>query len=447
MTNAFVPKVTLEESTSPGGVPRGNQVVVGAIGVSASGTANTLYRITSVSQAISIFGANTSESAVLVKMIKRLFQEGATVVKAISIGQPTLDADTSGSEGLLTADAEAGQAVIAVADADDYEAGNIVYLGTSEAYDKEERLVVASINSGANTVTFTTNLEFKHYTGENARIVTPKSSSDYSTAITLMETDEDKSIVICDFNDDTTAGLLKTMCENSAANYNTPCVYIRPPHYGENLAAVQTNATTHNSNRVICCWPLLTDFIGLALSPGETAAVLAGAIAGNGIPKLNHNFTSFEGVGGVEAAITDMDAVISSGITPIELKNDSIHIVRFVTSKTETDNVPDLQWQEAAVRLNVDNIQKTLSRVIQQKYMQKGNTPETRTALAQEVVSVLEAYASQSILVGDETRNIPAYRQPVVSVDADDSTKVNVEVEISPGKPLNFINLQFKVIL
>ena len=445
MTNALVPKVTLAESAGNLGVPQTNQVVIGMIGVSSGGTAtvNTVQQVISVAQAETLFGANTSKGADLLKMIKRAFQEGASIVKAISIGTPTVAAATNANQGLLTADSEAGAMTATVADATIYTAGMVVYLGTNQSYDREERLVVDT--GVGTTVTFTTALKFKHYTGEDLKIITQKTSSAYSTAITAMESDEDKSIVICDLNDDDTAALLKTMCDNSTVNYNTPCVYFRAPTFGEVAATVQTNATNHNSSRVVQLFPNLVDFNGKTLNPGETAAVVTGAIALNGVPWPNHNLTSFVSVGNAETKITDMDALIAAGVTPLELKGGTVHIVRLVTTYTLLNNVPSTLWQEGSVRLNVDYIQRVLARDVQAKFLQKGQNPQTLLALKQEVNAYLSQFASSNILVADVTRNVPAFRPPVVTVDADDATSVTVEIEISPGKPLNFVNLKFSI--
>jgi hypothetical protein len=59
-------------------------------------------------------------------------------------------------------------------------------------------LVVAS--ASGTTVTFTTALQFDHYQTEKAKIVTPKDASAYETAISEMEKDEDKNIVVCEDN-------------------------------------------------------------------------------------------------------------------------------------------------------------------------------------------------------------------------------------------------------
>lgn len=145
------------------------------------------------------------------------------------------------------------------------------------------------------------------------------------------------------------------------------------------------------------------------------------------------------------AKIADIDALISGGVTPIELRFNTIHIVRFVTTYTKLNGVPDATWREASIRLNVDNIQKTLAQRVQAKFLQSGNTPQIRLAIKTEAIAALNQYASSGILVADERTGTPAYLEPVVSTDANDNTKVNVDIQVSPGKPLNFISLNFRV--
>lgn len=263
-------------------------------------------------------------------------------------------------------------------------------------------------------------------------IVTAKSSSDYTNAINALLPEENKTIVVCEANDDATASAIKTMCDNSASQYNTPCVYFRGAESADTESTVVTKATALNSKRVVMFFPLLADFNGALLTGGETAATIAGAIAGNGVPKLNHNFTTLSSVGGVASRIADMDALISGGVTPVELKYNTIHLVRFVTTYTKLNGVPDATWKEASVRLNVDNIQKTLSQRIQSKFLQSGNTPQIRLAIKMEVIAALNVFASTGILVADERTGTPAFKDPVVSTDVNDNTRVNVDIEISP---------------
>lgn len=76
-------------------------------------------------------------------------------------------------------------------------------------------------------VTLDSALQFDHVVGETARIITAKVTADYTNAIAALLQDETKTIVVCETNDDATASAINTMCNNSASQYNTPCVYFR----------------------------------------------------------------------------------------------------------------------------------------------------------------------------------------------------------------------------
>lgn len=446
MSNNLVPQVNIVEQASILASPDSNQTIIGMIGVSELGTANTAFLIGSVAEAVDLFGANTAHGAKLLDMISRGFDEGASQIVAVSIGSPTKSATANEA---LTADIIAGSSTdntITVADSSVYSAGDVVYLGTGQAYDKEERLVVASTPS-ATEVEFTTSVQFDHYIGETAQVVTPKVSTDYTAGVVALEENEEKSIVVSQLNDDATSVLMLQTAYNSTNNFNTPTVYIRGAEHDETETTVATKAAAINDRRMIFVFPTLLDFNGKRVSSGETAAAVAGKLAGNGIPKLNHNFSAFSGFGGVSTKITNMDSLLSVGVTPLEVKYGVIRIVRLLTTETQNNGVPNRQWIEGAVRLNVDFIERTLVRRLQEKFMQSGNTAETRLAIATEVNALLDVFATTQILVPNVNLNVPAYKPAVVSVDPADDTRVIVEVEIAPGKPLNFITLSFKVFL
>lgn len=187
MPNNLVPKVKITEAVASLQVPRQNLVVIGIIGTSEMGTANTIFEVKSVAQADVIFGSNYSKGANLVPMIRRAFQEGASVIKAASVGLPTLPALSS---SVLTADSVVGDDTLAVTDGTVFSAGDIVFIGTGSTYQYEERREVLS--QTALTVVFTEPLTFKHYIGETVQVITEKVSADYTTAITAMKEDEDK---------------------------------------------------------------------------------------------------------------------------------------------------------------------------------------------------------------------------------------------------------------
>lgn len=446
MSNTSVPKVSITESigsksaNSQGGL---NTVIPAFIGTSEKGTANQIYTFNSISEAELTLGSNTAHGANLIKMIRKAFDEGASKVIGISVGTPTLDADANDA---ITADLAVGWTTVTVgAGASDYADGDIVYLGTDSDYEYEERFEVASVT--ATEVVLTTGAKFKHYIGETLQKVTEKVASGYQTAITALESDEDKSIVVCELNDDTVAGYINTMLENSYNNYATPCIYIRWPEDDDDASGIATKGVAVNNDRVILPYPNLVAFSTRVLTGGETAAAVAGLLARNGIPKLNHNFSTFTSVGGVASKITDFDALLNAGVTPLALKYDDIYLIRFLTSYSKLNGVPDTTRKEGAIRTNVDYIQRAIQRRLQTKFLQSGNTEQTRLAIKMETVALLETFKNENILIANETTWVPAYKQPVVATDATDDTQVNVQVELSPGKPLNFIKLEFKIML
>jgi len=94
----------------------------------------------------------------------------------------------------------------------------------------------------------------------------------------------------------------------------------------------------------------------------------------------------------------------------------------------------------------VDQIERAVKSRIEAKFLQSGNIPAIREAIKQEVIVTLKQFVSLNILVAAPQYNVPAFKEPVVTTDLNDSSKVNVEIEISPGKPLNFVTLSFNII-
>ena len=71
MPSTLVPKVSITEVCWSTSRSTENQVIIGIIGPSASGTANTVYEINSVAEAENTFGSSTAHGANLVKMIRK----------------------------------------------------------------------------------------------------------------------------------------------------------------------------------------------------------------------------------------------------------------------------------------------------------------------------------------------------------------------------------------
>lgn len=447
MSNQQVPKVDISETVTQLAVPRQNTTVIGIVGSSQLATvngvtteANKVYRINSVSQAESYFGSNVSLGKNLIPMIKRAFDGGAAEIHAVSVGET--DEDTF---AVLASGVVQGNTQITVSDGTQFTANDEIYIGTNESYKYEEKRKVAS--KSGNVLTLDAALTFTHYAQETVQVVNANASTVYEDAITALGADEEKVIVVCEDNSDSVASLMAAMVEDSVTDKDSPCIYVRGLDEAVTEAQAKTKATAANNDRTVMLWPTLRNLDGKVVTGGEVAAAVAGSIAGNGVPKLNHNFTELVNFSGVADSITDYDALILAGVCPIELKYNTIRLSRFVTSWVSQNGVTDKTWQEGAIRLNVDYIERIIKQRLTLKFLQSGNTPTVREAIKQEVLSALKSFAAQDILLADETFKVPAYKDPVVTVDPSDSSTLNVDVEISPGRPLNFIKLNFKLYL
>lgn len=449
MTNSLVPRVSVNETFIGASSLLGTgTVVVGVIGTSELGPQNQVIEITSMGAAETIFGANHSFGAELVSMIRIAFSEGAAVVKAVSIGQPTVVESTTIATAVV-----AGDTTIDIAAAGTIAAGDFLYVGTGQPGDStEEKVEVVSL--AGTVVTVATPFAFPHAIGLTVTKITPKATADYAAAFDAMEIDEGKVLVVCEANDSATIGDENTpgtfayMIEQSTEDKETMTVGIVGAEWSDDETTISAKASTLNNDRIILVYSNPVDYYGRVYTPGETAAAVAGAISRNGVPKLNHNLTQLQTAFGVRSVITDNDLLIQNGITGIRKKRNKVQIVRFLTTRTQDNaGVPSTKWQEGAIRLNVDQIERACQRRIEDKFLQTGNTPEVREAIKQELISVLSQFASEQVLLPHPLTGAPAFTTPQVFTNPTDDTHVICQMQIAVGKPLNFIDLNFRVVV
>jgi hypothetical protein len=198
-------------------------------------------------------------------------------------------------------------------------------------------------------------------------------------------------------------------------------------------ATAVTNAGNLDEDLCTLVWPNVTDTVGKYLQGFETAAMFAGALCRRGIPNVNFNLLDLETATGVVSLITDIDALISGGVTPIEISDSEVRAVRAVTTSS------DPLEQELSVRLNVNIIKRTIQRNLERTYLTSGNTLETRESIKTTVTDILVRYNDNGILTTDERTGTPGYKAPLVETDANDARRVIVTVEIAPTQPLVWI--------
>jgi len=113
------------------------------------------------------------------------------------------------------------------------------------------------------------------------------------------------------------------MTEISSEDDDNLCVYFRGFDKDVSEAQAMTKSQAHNSDRVFTFYPALKSYDGQTMSGAITAAACAGAVVGNGIPKLNHNYSELTSFGGVKTTIDDYDALFGAGCCPIIIRNNN----------------------------------------------------------------------------------------------------------------------------
>lgn len=420
--------------------PSGNSpIVLGLIGASTGGDTTKFLEFTSYSEVETEYGANTGRGQLLVELARKAFGAGASTVRCMSIGTATLPQAAT----TLASAAAAGATSVVVTSATGLSIGDTIYIGTYAAgFKYEEMRVISGVAS--TTISFTTALQFAHASGEAVAEVTVKTASDYATAFTALEIDRNIQIVVTDSDVTAVNTALMTAVNNAAAKQNI-MVAIRGWARGVSASTAISDQATSNDDRLIGVFPTTTDLVGKYLTGAEGAAQVAGAAIARGIPGANMNLLELPDATGVEAPISDFDALFNGGVSPIELQDGVVRVTRLVTSSVTINSVASDLLEEGSVRLNIDQLQRNIQRTLEKKFLTSGNTLDTRIAIQGEVTKILAAYNNAGILAQDETTGIPGYKTPVVTTDSTNRKQVNVDIEIAPTMPLVFIRLNFRI--
>lgn len=440
MSNLLRPRVFVNESIQELITPGANPLVVGLIGVSEQGTENIFQLFDNIADVETEYGTNLSNGANLVAMARLAFAEGATQVKLCSIGTPTV-ADTDA----LTVAAQPGDEQVTIASNTGYAIGEVIYIGSGNAgFEFEERRVITGV-SGSTIIQFTGDpLQFAHSTTESVHEVTEPVAGDFTTALGKLELDRDIQAVAIQSDNDTINANLLTAVNNAYANQNF-MVALRGCQRGTTESSAVSKATAHNDDFMILVFPTLLDKNGKYLDGYMGAAAMAGAVAGRGVPGVNFNLLELESFAGVEVEISNIDTLIAGGVTPIELRDNVIRGVRLMTTSLTINGQPSDLLEEGSVRFNVNRIQRTVQRALEQRFLTAGNTPSTREQIRSTVKNILRDFAIQEILVTDEATGTPGFKDPLVRTDSNNRKQVNVEIEIAPTLPLVFIQLNFRI--
>ena len=257
----------------------------------------------------------------------------------------------------------------------------------------------------------------------------------YAEALAVLADQEDVAVVICDSTDaDVQAAVLAHVQDCSDARKER--IAVLAGEAGETVSALIERAAALNSERIVLTAPAPVDSSGDALADGTlAAAAVAGAIAGESDPALPLGGAELAGLSGLECTYTDdeLDLLIPGGVTPLESVGGVISVVRGVTTRTTTSGVSDSTWRELSTIRIIDNVIPDIRDALRLRFARTKNTAQTRSAIASQVIVLLEDKVDRQI--------IESYDSVTAEADEDDPTVCVVEFNFAVVHGLNQIHI------
>ena len=198
---------------------------------------------------------------------------------------------------------------------------------------------------------------------------------------------------------------------------------------GETAAKLVERAGKLNSERMV-----LT-------APGDVrmAAAAAAVIAGESDPSVPVNGAVLAGFSGLSASYdaTQVDTLVTGGVTPLECVSGEVSIVRGITTRTTTGGAADKTWRELTTVRIVDDVipalRASLRASLRARFVRSKNTAQVRAAIRSQVMVELENKRAQEI--------IDSFGEVSVKASEDDPTVCLVEFSFAVALGLNRIYL------
>ena len=168
-----------------------------------------------------------------------------------------------------------------------------------------------------------------------------------------------------------------------------------------------------NSERMILLGTGVTEDGLTEAASGLAAAALAGVLSDQSDPAAPLHGAVLEGLCGVESIYTDagIDTLVQSGVSVLEAVSGAVTVVRAVTTRTSTLNVPDASWREVTTMLILDDVIPSVRRSLKAKFLRCKNTSVTRNAIRSQVIVELQDRVDRQIIESFEGLRV----QPLIS--------------------------------
>lgn len=266
-----------------------------------------------------------------------------------------------------------------------------------------------------------------------AAIGSSPTTSAYNNALAVLAK-EDVDIVICDSSATAVHKVIRTHLESCAENRRERIAVVAAT-MGETVSELIERAEALNSERMVLTAPSDTALDGSVTHGVLAAAAVAGAIAGERDPAVPLSGAVLQGLTGLETHYTDseLDSLILGGVTPLEAVGGEISVIRGITTRTTTNDAADSTWRELNTILIIDDVIPQIRETLRARFIRCKNTLQTRTAIASQVVILLENKVKQEI--------IDSYGDVSVTADGEDPTRCLVEFPFTVAHGLNQIHI------
>ena len=234
---------------------------------------------------------------------------------------------------------------------------------------------------------------------------------DYEDAFAALEKEEDVKVVVCDSTVLTVQQALRDSVA-AASQARKERIGVVGGGADETVSALTTRAQGLNSERMVLAAPAVEGSTG-----AQTAAALAGAIAGESDPALPLGGAQLLGLGTLETQYNDseIDLLVQGGVTPVETVAGVTSVVRGITTRTKTGEAADATWRELTTILIVDDVIPGIRDSLRSRFTRSKNTEQTRGAIRSQVVLELENRLSREIITGyDGVTAEPLEEDPTV---------------------------------
>lgn len=260
---------------------------------------------------------------------------------------------------------------------------------------------------------------------------------DYDSAFEAMELEEAVRIIITDSMDELQHKKIKDHNIAASENRRERFAILGFPK-GTAIEEAAIRAEDINSGRIIYSYPNVLDEAGEELDGIYNAAALAGRIAAEDDPARPMTNVDIRGFFGLAKKLKDseLNFLIEAGISPLEVRNGTIRIVRCITSYTKDETgTADITWQEITTVRISDYIFNDLRDRLTKKYSRAKQNQRTRDSIKSDVLTALQSYEALEYLQNVEIDDVS------IRINEFDPTRSDVIFKYQVVTPLNVIFL------